>query len=370
MQRKYTPTLAAEILTDFPDCDKLVLKIPDVERGQGVVIAPREYLDLYLRTIITETGEEKEQRISEFTKELLRRHPDLRGPQLFQQLEDLLPQWTNLGNGTEFMVEAYTHNKTIMHRGKPYDPTMRVAFIAIRDAGEIKITPLGSYWKMTPKPIGKGNLRDHTVSSFSEDHQTAIQVSQAYQDFVYQQLQESMPRFLATCFRCDLQRSICDLPTSNDLEKRQKGYSWLLLSNTFALHGQYTLSEDCLVSARAILGETGNFWHQRGRLYDCQREYKHAISYYKRATDVDRTRAVSFYRKGLAHKELEQFDKSIKAFNKAKQIDPTIEMRMQQRANLERRVKGYSSFDPALGFRPRPNAPSPAEQIHRFLTTM
>src|SRR6185295_473621 len=134
-KKEYSPDLAAKIIQDLGG-DAFVIKPRGAFLGNGVIIVSREDLDSTLHYILTE-------------QEALKQNKD-----------KSYNHWSRDPFNT-FIVEKYYPSDPIMHEGKFYEPSMRVAFICIYNNQKIDFRFLGGYWMMPTKSLDQqGSLNE------------------------------------------------------------------------------------------------------------------------------------------------------------------------------------------------------------------
>ncbi len=136
----YTQKLAKTIKKDIP-ANFYVIKPSMGRKAEGVVLIPSEQLDAALKSVL---------------------HPTT---QKDGSLDYKINDWKKKAHAKTFIVEEYIPSKTIYFRGKPYDPTLRAAFVAHYESGKITTTFLSCFWKKPPSSLkDKASLTDKHIT--------------------------------------------------------------------------------------------------------------------------------------------------------------------------------------------------------------
>jgi hypothetical protein len=126
-KKKYHKELAAKVIQAIP-CSRYVIKPLNEFKGRGVIIVDADNLDKTLYKILYINGIKK------------------RGQHAHSKYETY-GHWKR-DKHNYFLIEEWCPSKTIVLKGKPYDPTLRVAFIIAYNQGNIDLHYLGAYWKI------------------------------------------------------------------------------------------------------------------------------------------------------------------------------------------------------------------------------
>ena len=134
--KKYTPDLAAQIIQDIP-ADTYVIKPRSAFIGAGVIIVSKEDLDSTLKYIFSNKAA------------------------LIKSRDHSYSYWA-IESHNSFLIEKYYPSDTLMHEGKLYEPTMRVAFVLVRSNNKTDFHFLGGNWILTQKSLDQaGTLNEH-----------------------------------------------------------------------------------------------------------------------------------------------------------------------------------------------------------------
>lgn len=135
----YTPDLAQKIKTEIP-ATHYVIKPSIGRKAQGVFMVEKEQLDQALKTILQKNSRQSN---SEYK----------------------INDWGKTTHQTTFIVEEYIPSKTIFFEGKPYDPTLRAAFVVYYEQEKITATLFSCFWKKPPCSLDdNGSLTDKHIT--------------------------------------------------------------------------------------------------------------------------------------------------------------------------------------------------------------
>lgn len=148
-KKNYTQNLAQKISKDL-ESDMFVIKPVNSGRSNGIIITDKDNLDKELKRVLLGYQSKR----SGTGKNLG-----------VMPIKTKLYEYWNLDNNSEFMVEAYEPSKPLTIKGKVYDPSMRIVWVARHDQGKLYVNILGAYWKIPHK-----SLSDH--GSLTEKHKT------------------------------------------------------------------------------------------------------------------------------------------------------------------------------------------------------
>lgn len=133
--KKYTRDLAAQIMNDIP-AEAYVIKPRSAFLGAGVIIVSKEDLDSTLKDIFT-------------IQVMLKKNSD-----------PCYSYWA-VDRKDSFIIEKYYPSDILLHEGKLYEPTMRVAFTVVHDNNNIDVRFLGGNWILTRKSLEEaGSLNE------------------------------------------------------------------------------------------------------------------------------------------------------------------------------------------------------------------
>lgn len=135
----YTPELAQKITTEIPAA-YYVIKPSIGRKAKGVCMVEKGQLDQALKIILQKNTQQNN---SEYK----------------------VSDWGKTKNQTTFIVEEYVPSKTIFYEGKPYDPTLRAAFVVYYEEEKIVATFFSCFWKKPPCSLDdNGSLTDKHIT--------------------------------------------------------------------------------------------------------------------------------------------------------------------------------------------------------------
>ncbi len=143
LPKNYTPTLAHDIVQKIKS-PLLVIKPINASLGRGVVIIEPQKLDAILRIVLKQSSVSTDQEDAQNLSYWVTDHEKF------------------------FIVEEFTQSKIIYVDNKPYDPTMRVAFVLFNNNGIIQINFLDAYWKLPSQALNEN-------SSITQQHKSHIE---------------------------------------------------------------------------------------------------------------------------------------------------------------------------------------------------
>lgn len=322
LERKFTPQLTAQIRQHFPNTTQYVLKVPDMEGGKGVVVVDDADLEVTLSCLLATSQKDQKDTSTLYALHYTKKYNDLtKAENKCIRDFDAFGTWNNSYSST-FMVEEYITGKAIPHDHKSFDPTMRVAFLVIRDNNQVSCEPFACYWKLPPHPINyRGELRDKTVSSFSETRRDAIRVSETDQANVYTQLQATLPVVINTMLKRDLSADIAALPSITSEQKDYKAHLYMHFANSLTSQGQYAIAKHYLEKAEELLPNNFRVFHEFGIFYHQQGNYREAMRNFDKAIALRPGNSATYYRRGITKDALNQTDEAEKDFVKAIQLN-------------------------------------------------
>lgn len=340
LPRVFQQDLASKILNAFPHTATFVLKIPNEERGKGVLIVSRQDLEPSLRVLLLNDSpsmiKKESSRFAQYLMGKLKTKPS--DPlAYFMQVMDPYITWSELV-GHEFMVEAYTTSKAYKHHNKLYDGTVRVAFMLVRDQGNFQFIPLASYWKLPPKPINEGNLRERTVSSFNEEHKSSALVSRDDEAIIYAQLSTLLPKVFSTMMTFDLEAYISKAPESTDKEKYQKASQWMHYANSLLVNGYHHAADHYLERARKLTPHDSKYYHQLGVHLHEKQAYDDAIQAFNTAAQKNPRNSATFYRRALTWLAKDELAAAQHDFQKCVELNPSYQQIVQFKLENYQRV--------------------------------
>lgn len=140
--KEYTPTLTYDIAQQL-NSQYIVIKPINASLGRGIVAIEPPQLDCALLILC------KKQNSS-----------------LAPHDEDSYAYWAS-DREKFFIAEEFVPSKTILVDSKPYDPTMRVAFVLFNNAGTPCVSFLDAYWKLPTKSLNE-------QGTFTELHKSHV----------------------------------------------------------------------------------------------------------------------------------------------------------------------------------------------------
>lgn len=281
-------TSLAMITKAMPNTTRYVIKIPDTEGGKGVVVVNQEQLKCCLNILATHTAQ--------LPSHYFLVADELQVPKEF----DIFVQYEH----PKIMIEAYVTSKPFIKNKQIYDPTMRVMSLIVRDQGDIKCKPLIAYWKLPPHPVNaKADLRQKTISSYNEEHLSAEFVDDTDRDFVFDELQQILPKVFAEVMPLDLKAEISNLPEKTQQEKSIKYYFLIKYANTLGFNAEFTLAEALLKQAQKLFPKRHRTYHQLGLLYQTSKQHEPAIEYFTKALMIDSEFAPTYFRRAKSYFE-------------------------------------------------------------------
>lgn len=162
-KKNYTQGLAQKISKDL-EAEMFVIKPVNSGRSNGIIITDKDNLDKELKRVLLGYQSKKSGN----------------GKNLgVMPIKTKLYEYWKLDTNTEFMVEAYEPSKSLAIKGKTYDPSMRIVWVARHDQGKVYINILGAYWKIPHKSLSdSGSLTEkHKTISVKQPGFTGILVS-------------------------------------------------------------------------------------------------------------------------------------------------------------------------------------------------
>ena len=313
---RYDKQLSKRIKEDIK-AQYYVLKKPASAGGDGVEVVSAKDLDKKLRYLLL--GDPKS---SNYIKSMSKEMQGINDPISF--ISTIVKKSLNLScwryseSGTPFfLVEAYTPSQYVKYKNKLYDGTMRVFFMIERDNNKTSFSPLGSVWKLPPKPVGKGNIRECMVSSYTPQHHAAVAVDAKTQEKVYSQLDKALSKLFAYAFAYDIHKYTNRFTKANcsPIEKKYGFYLLTYLANTYLSSGQYKLADIILSKAQKLMSGDQNIHvrilYERGLLHTAKHEYKEALDVFNIALMSNSPITQTIYRRGLVFAKLGMFKEAI-----------------------------------------------------------
>ncbi len=225
----YTTDLAKRIQYTIPGT-KYVLKLPHTSHGEGVLVVPKDELDITLNFLLTN----EEKRTENYRKKL-----SCKSSKQLEKDIQYAEKWRSLSVHSErFLIEEYCASLELTISGKKYDPTMRIAFLISVDKNVMKFSPLDCYWKLPEKPLNQGDLRDYSISHITETNANSHKVNKKDKTKIFKQLESVMLNF----FNVILRISTADLMNTFQLKNNR-----LLLGYVQALAERYRYQEALVV---------------------------------------------------------------------------------------------------------------------------
>lgn len=317
--RSYSAALPKQIRAQLAGVKQFVIKAPDMECGQGVVVVKDADLELILKVLCAKSIEEASKTYAT--------HSLSAGLFNLNTMESSLRPLLALHNSDDpnFVVEEYIAGKPVAHNDAQYDATMRVAFVFTRDQDEIKLEPIACYWKLPPQAMTQqGELRARTVSSYTEGRHDSQVVAEDDMAVVYQQLKEHLPVVLDRMTKQDLFAQIGAYPETTAQEKQFKIQAWLHWSNTLSVRAEYNLAEYCLENALKIDKANHKIYHQQGIHYGLKGDDQKALDSFQRALAINPRFGATYYRRGVLLHKLNKFTDAERDFADAIKVNPSM----------------------------------------------
>ena len=166
--KNYTPTLAYDITKKIAS-PFLVIKPTNASLGRGIVIIEPQQLDAILRIVLKQKSS-------------------------YKQDTQSLSYWES-DHEKFFIVEEFVPSKTIYVDNKPYDPTMRVAFVLFNHNGVMQINFLDAYWKLPAQALNeRGSITQRHKSHIESGKQCSAPVDTHDFEIVKEQLSLLLPQ--------------------------------------------------------------------------------------------------------------------------------------------------------------------------------
>lgn len=292
-ERKCHPDLARRIRQSIPG-NTFVLKSPDAEGGEGVIIIEDKDLDITLQCLIYEGTDESLtnpnlQQVRNFRITSLLT-PLKYSKQRIEEVQLIADAWNN-SNKDYFLVEEYVESKPVLYKGNHYDATMRVAFIFIRDEAKTRCEPFACYWKVPPAPIKSvQSLRERTVSSYSVGRHDSARVDEEDEKQVYQQLKIAIPPIIDYMIKKNLLSYINARP----LACRHQLLAHF--ANSLAHQGQFVLAHHYSRQVEQLKPTWWKVSHDRGVFYYLEGKYDKALECFEQVLSIS-PNPMTFYRR-------------------------------------------------------------------------
>jgi hypothetical protein len=185
----YTKTAALKkpgtVLKDFSS-KVLVIKPVDAALGNGVIIVNRKHFKATIERIFSNKKKTKA-----------------------MSCDNAYSYWLRDKNSS-FLVEEFVHSKSVFIDDKPYDATMRVAFVLSNIKGVVSVAYLGSYWKLPTHSLGdKGTLNDLHKSHVESNTQSSLMVDNQDYATVQSILNQMLPQLYVGMLSTHYQTATC-----------------------------------------------------------------------------------------------------------------------------------------------------------------
>ena len=213
----------------MPDAKQFIIKTPEASCGEGVIVVSHDELNTLLDLLLSPQNDAR------MMKEMMYFSFKNDREKHITQLEFL-----RVTKPTYYLVEEYITNKPVSYNHKNYDATMRFVFAFTQDnETERKIFPLAYYWKLPPQAMNsKSELRTRCISSFTDEHCLATQVSGKDAAIVFDRLKDTLPDL----FACMLQQDMLAL-AKEDFTKNRNSYLWLDICKLSTEHGHFNIAK-------------------------------------------------------------------------------------------------------------------------------
>ena len=309
LPKKYHSNLAAKIQKTIP-ANLYVLKEPAGVGGKGVKVVAAKNLDKELSGLFNM----KEEAALMINKN----KNNFNFLELFNQFS-ANSAWMD-GNPS-FLVEKYEASMPTQYKGENYDGTMRVHFIAYRHLGKVDIIPIGSYWKLPPKPIKEGFLRESTVSSFTSTEIRSVKVSPNIEQEVYRQIKNILPNLFSFAFKYNIEEYIAQFTGAKSTEQEKKYAVYLLarLTDCYNHLGKYDLAFDAIKKLQKFPDTDTRALFLEGQVYHNMGQYKEALDSFDDGLKSQPLIPKTYFERGRTLLQLGQIDKAKDSFESALQ---------------------------------------------------
>lgn len=335
LPRKYFSNLAEETTKEIGS-EIYVIKVPDLSRGHGFWFTIKSHLDEVLKFLLEPKEFEANVLFGSYLRSKI--------PKKFhEEFLNLFLTWRS-SNSPFFMIEEHISSKAVIYNNKAYDPTMRVAFLTIRDNYCITFKPIGAYWQLPKESLDHLDVRLRTNFAIPVAEQNYLAVDANDLDLVYKQLSTILPRLFQKMFTFDFEKYRKKLITSlEDSEKKYGYYITTRIANELGRKGYLVAGLELLNSIKDSYLIPYKIYHERGVIYynnDC---YEKAIEQFSEALKLY-SNIPTYYRRGLSYYALGMLDKALDDLNHAASGSPDLMYRtLYEQVKQERDHANYTA---------------------------
>ena len=313
LPRKYFPNLAKEITKGISG-EIYVIKVPDLSGGHGFWFTLKSHLNEVLKFLL----EPKEFEANVLFNSYL--HSKI-SKKFHEELLKLFFIWRS-SNSPFFMIEAHVPSKGVVYDNKSYDPTMRVAFLIIRDNYRVTFKPIGAYWQLPKESIDHLDVRLRCNIAISSEEQNYLPVDSNDLELVYKQLSTLLPQLFQKIFTFDFEKYRKTLiASSEDSEKKYGYYITTRIANELGRRGYLVAGLELLNSIKDSDLMPYKIYHERGVIYYNNDLYEKAIEQFSEALKMY-PNIPTYYRRGLSYYALGMLDKALDDLNHAASGSP------------------------------------------------
>jgi len=294
----------------------VVIKEPDFEQGQGVLVIEKKDLHLYL--------------------DILSRLDPMQRMQRFMASKIDDPALQSLlmmeCQHSKIIVEEYVTSKPIFSKGGIYDATMRVMCLVVRNERKIELCPIAAYWKLPKSPVNDShaNRRDKTISSFHEDHFSSETVAASDREDVYRQLKENLPAVFAAVLGYDYMDEMTLKTATTKVEKNHKYLDLLRYANILLDFNELLIAEHLIRMALKIVPNGYRGYHILGQLFQTKGIHKEAIQNFSLAIQYSPSFIRSIFGRAKSYFELGQAMSALKDCEKCFQLGYDLQCETKQ----------------------------------------
>lgn len=311
---RYETNLAERIKTTIKS-NKVVLKVPDQSEGKGVIVIGKDQLEALLPLLLYSDTTDFEKKIIGYADKQLKTALTLQyvaqnslNLDKIREMGRMIAQWRKT-NSSVFLVEEYCTSKPLSIAGKTYDSTMRVAFV-IKTEGETNtFIPLGCYWKLPEKPLGEGELREHSISQVNSNPNSSAKVSNEDRDKVYSELNKCLPAIFTNLLVLDMHRHIQTLLQSTDKQNQDEAANLSLqYANSLARLNRFEEARQIFKSfKKQTLAKNIDYYHQKGIYHFLQGNDAQALTKFGKVIASRPNHNSAFFRRAEVYIKLKRF---------------------------------------------------------------
>lgn len=289
-----------------------MIKSAEGTRGEGVMLVNTDNILEYLELFATPVN------IASLDAKLMEKFAALLPPHASQaERQTLMMAFLKKfiaiqgSQNHKLLIESCEASKQVIYEGNPYQPTMRAAFVAVRNQGEMTIHCLGSYWKIPTEPMNTGSMTEKQVISSYEIHKgdgsdpldaiRAVLVAEADEITVSTQLKAILPSIMQRAWTFDVDTYIEPLKTTNP---PYAFYFLIRLANSYSERGLFALAHHYVDQAIELRPTQAHGYHNKGQIFYAQDQYKSAIDCYTTALAKEQAMEMSHCRRAQAYWKL------------------------------------------------------------------